>query len=226
MKFLALLLAICIPCAASAAPTLRVPDAALAYGQGDDNGAVSRGFTEAVESIAVTLAVECYKGDAVCAKYVAAVILERRWQGSDTAGIQLTVKEIVETHAQFSGLESSKLLRNPVELAVRMAFFRPIAAAAVNGDLDGEFPPMTNYARKESLRKTKWGRAALKKGNIIYLPDGHGFVPGNLPFVLPARAKAANKRLSWTRCVELNNDVMAMLFPSCRKKEYNRLAAR
>ena len=213
------------PCAASAAPSLRVPDAALAYGQGGGDGAVDRGFVEATESMALTLAVECNKGDAVCARYVAAVILGRRWQASDTAATEFTVREIVETPEQFSGIWSSPLLREPVELAVRMAFFRPIAAAAINGEQDGKTPLTTHYARKEALPKKPWGRAALKKGGIIYLSDGHGFVPGLLPFRLPARAKKANKRLSWSRCMETNGEMMAELFPSRRAKPY-KLAAR
>lgn len=225
MKFALLFALLLCPCAASAAPSLRVPDAALAFGQGGGAGAVDRGFTEAMESIAATLAVECNKGDAVCAEHVAAVILGRRWQASDTAGVEFTVREIVETPAQFSGIWSSPLLRNPIELAVRMAFFRPIAAAAINGELDGKMPFMAHYARKEALPKKPWGRAAIRKGGVIYLPDGHGFVPGLLPFRLPARAGKASKRLSWSRCLKMNGEMMAELFPSCRAKAC-KLAAR
>jgi hypothetical protein len=225
MKFALLFALLFCPCAVSAAPSLRVPDAALAFGQGGGGDAVDRGFSDAVGAMAVTMAVECYKHDGTCGKYVGLVIAERRWQASDTAGIEFTVREIVETRAQFTGIESSPLLRDPVELTIRTDFFRPIAAAIINGELDGKYPPMTHYARLEVLPKKSWGRAALKRGGIIALPDGHGFVPGNLPFVLPTRAKSANKRLSWSRCIELNGGTMAELFPSCRSKPC-KLAAR
>lgn len=225
MKFALLLALLFCPCAASAYPSLRVSDAALALGQGGGAGAVDRGFTEAVESIAATLAVECNKGDAVCAEHVAAVILWRRYFASDTAGEEISVRRIVETPKQFSGLKLSPLLRNPVELAVRMAFFRPIAASAINGGLDGKYPPMTHYARKEAMTKTVWGRAALKKEKLIHLPDGHVVVEGPVPFRLPDGVSAANKRLSWSRCIEFNGEMMAELFPTCRAKAY-KLAVR
>lgn len=225
MKFAILLALLFCSCAASAAPSLRVPDAALAFGQGGGAGAVDRGFTEAVESIAATLAVECNKGDSTCAEYVTAVILWRRYLASDTAGEEVSVRRIVETPKQFSGLKLSPLLRKPVELAIRMAFFRPIAAAAINGELDGKYPPMTHYAREEAMPKTAWGMAALKKRKLIYLPDGHVVVEGPLPFRLPDGVKAANKRLSWSRCLKMNGEMMAELFPSCRAKTF-KLAAR
>ncbi len=218
MKFTLLFALLFCPCAASAYPSLRVPDAALAFGQGGGAGAVGRGFTEAVEAMAATLAVECNKGDSTCAEYVTAVILWRRYIASDTADEEISVRRIVETPKQFSGLKLSPLLRNPVELAVRMAFFRPIAAAAINGGLDGKYPPMTHYARKEAMPKTAWGMAALKKEKLIHLPDGHVVVEGPIPFRLPDGVKAANKRLSWSRCLKMNGEIMAELFPSCRVK--------
>lgn len=213
------------PCAASAYPSIAVTDAALAYGQGGGAGAADRGFVEAVEAIAATLAVECYKNDKICAEYVSNVILWRRLLASDSAGVEFSVRQIVETPMQFSGLKLSPLLRDPVEMAVRMAFFRPIAADAINGGLDGKYPPMTHYARKEAMPKTAWGRAALKKEKLIYLRDGHVFVVGSLPFRLPKGARAANKLLSWNRCIEFNGDLMEELFPSCREKTC-RIAAR
>jgi hypothetical protein len=225
MKVIALLFILFAPCAASAYPSLAVTNAALAYGQGGGEDAADRGFVEAVEAMAATLAVECYKNDEICAEYVSNVILWRRLLASDTAGVEFSVRQIVETPKQFSGLKLSPLLRDPVEMAVRMAFFRPIAADAINGGLDGKYPSMTHYARREAMPKTAWGRAALKKEKLIHSRDGHVFVVGPLPFRLPKGAVAANKLLSWNRCIEFNGDLMAEMFPSCREKTC-RIAAR
>ena len=211
MKLLALLILTFASVVPAAATSMRVPDSSLIVGHtGDD--AVKKGFNEAVNALAVTIAVECYPEDLECAGYVAATILYRRIQAS-TERVQITVKEIVETPKQFSGLKYSPLLKDPVKLSIGTDYFKEIAAAAINGKLDGKYPVITHYARKEALKRTAWGRAAIEAGGIIYTPDGHGFVPGNLPFVLPRRAENSNKRASWSRCVKENPSVMAHLFP-------------
>lgn len=218
MKLISILIIFLFPYVASASdyPSLRVPDAAFIGEYGD----VDAGFTSDTEAMAATLAVECSKRDKVCAEHVANVILWRRLLASNSAGVEYSVRAIVKTPAQFTGIWSSPLLRDPVELAIRMAFFRPIAASAINGGLDGKLVPTTHYALLWAMKKTVWGRIALKKEKLIYLQDGHIFVVGPLPFRLPNGAKAANKRLSWNRCIEMNNVIMAILYPSRRAKAY------
>lgn len=219
MKLISILIIFLFPYAALASdyPSLRVPDAAFI----DEYGDVDVGFASDTEAMAVTLAVECNKGDKVCAEHVANVILWRRLLASNSAGVEYSVRAIVKTPAQFTGIWSSPLLRDPVELAVRMAFFRPIAVSAINGGLDDKYPPMTHYAQHWAIGKTVWGRAALKKEKLKRLQDGHIFVVGPLPFRLPKGAKAENKMLSWNRCVEMNNVIMAELYPSCQAKAYS-----
>jgi hypothetical protein len=223
VKIISILIIFFFPYAASASdyPSLRVPDAAFIGEYGD----VDLGFTGDTKAMAATLAVECNKGDKICAEHVANVILWRRLLASNSAGVEYSVRAIVKTPAQFTGIWSSPLLRDPIELAIRMAFFEPIAASAINGGLDGKLGPSTHYAQHWAIGKTAWGRAALKKEKLKRLPDGHIFVVGPLPFRLPNGAKAENKRLSWSRCVEIGSVIMTELYPSYKAKTYS-VAAR
>jgi hypothetical protein len=224
VKFLLAILALFCASQAAVAQTLRVPDEVLAIGfSGTDGG--RRGFRESVEALAVTLAVEVRRGDWESAERVATVVLWRRLLAS-TVNNPVTIMQIIKTPRQFSGLESSPLMRDPVGLAIRIAEFRGIAAAAINGELDGKYPPMTHYARCETFKTTRWGRAALKYHRIDITADGHCWIRGALPFRLPRAARMANKLASWRRCVESSMDMMAYMFPSCAKHDQEKLAAK
>jgi len=163
---------------------LRVPDAALCWPAAECTAAeLESGFRRSVAQLAVAVAVECRRGDLECGRRVVSVVLTRRAAASRD-GIEISIREILGTRRQFSGLEGSALLRRPLELSERTEEFREVAAAGINGELEG-MPHSTHYARCETMPKTAWGRAAMRHQRIEKTTDGHCWVQAVLPFPLP-----------------------------------------
>lgn len=155
------------------------------------NGATSNklmcGYQAEVNLLAITIATECRPEDVLCAGLVYETARNRRSIAEEKLGRIVTLGQILKTKKQFSGLD---VRYKAGSVASIMADWVNFSQAAIAGKLQINFPPVTHYALKNVIFKTRWGNEAVRLGCELYeFPDGHvavsGCGDGYLPFRMP-----------------------------------------